>query len=141
MDERVDVRRRRPLFLLVMIGAASVWLASCGIGTPTTTTGTENPIGATAVPAASPTVLASATPRPDATIGVCTNNAEFVTDVTVPDGTQVSPGTVLDKRWRVLNTGTCDWGPGYSLVLISGDAMLFPGGDCRNRSGWTMAPN
>jgi hypothetical protein len=28
------------------------------------------------------------------------------------------PGDVLDKRWAVLNSGTCDWSAGYRLVRI-----------------------
>ena len=43
--------------------------------------------------------------------------------VTVPDGAQFLPTQTLVKKWSVQNTGTCDWGPDYRLVLVSGDAM------------------
>ena len=55
--------------------------------------------------------------------GVCVNGASFVEDLTVPDGTSVSPGERLDKRWAVQNSGSCDWGPGYSLVQLDGRSL------------------
>jgi Ig-like domain from next to BRCA1 gene len=69
--------------------------------------------------------LATGTPTPTPT-GPCTNNAHFVADLTVPDGTQYLPGQPIDKQWRVKNTGTCDWGADYRLVLVSGNAMGAP---------------
>jgi|SRR5579859_4262354 len=69
--------------------------------------------------------LATGTPSPTPG-GACTNNARFVADVTVPDGTQFQPGQPIDKQWRVRNIGTCDWGPDYRLVLVSGNAMGAP---------------
>lgn len=46
----------------------------------------------------------------------CVDDARFVEDLTVPDGSLARPGEKLDKRWAVLNAGTCDWGAGYRLV-------------------------
>src|SRR5512147_319374 len=43
----------------------------------------------------------------------CTNSAAFVTDVTIPDNTNVAGGTTFTKTWRVSNTGTCVWGADY----------------------------
>lgn len=82
-------------------------------------------------PAASPSLAATDTPSialatrtPSPTpAGPCTNNARFIADVTVPDGTQFLPGQPIDKQWRVRNLGTCDWGPDYRLVLVSGNAL------------------
>ena len=48
----------------------------------------------------------------------CINGARFVEDLTIPDGTQVMSEQVMDKRWAVLNSGTCDWSAGYRLVRI-----------------------
>ena len=53
----------------------------------------------------------------------CQNGARFVEDLTLPDGSKVAPGAVLDKRWAVQNSGTCDWGPDYRLVRL-GEANL-----------------
>jgi hypothetical protein len=57
----------------------------------------------------------------------------YVEDVTIPDGTIVSPGAAIDKRWRVQNNGTCNWDSRYRVRRISGpelglaaDQALFP---------------
>lgn len=67
---------------------------------------------------APPTAFATLTPQPP-----CINDSFFNADVTVPDGAQFLPTQTLVKKWSVQNTGTCDWGPDYRLVLVSGDAM------------------
>ncbi len=36
-------------------------------------------------------------------------DAEFVEDVTFPDGSHVQPGTKFVKRWLLMNTGTHAW--------------------------------
>jgi len=55
---------------------------------------------------------------------VCVNGASFIEDLTVPDGTSVSPGERLDKRWAVQNSGSCDWGPGYRLVQLDSGSFV-----------------
>lgn len=50
----------------------------------------------------------------------------FVSDVTVPDGTQADAGQVFPKTWRLRNAGSCTWTSGYDLVFHSGDAMGAP---------------
>jgi len=57
---------------------------------------------------------------------VCVNGASFVEDLTVPDGTSVSPGERLDKRWAVQNSGSCDWGPDYRLVQLDSGSFVGP---------------
>ncbi len=37
-------------------------------------------------------------------------------DVTIPDGTTMSPGQDFIKTWKVKNTGACPWGAGYVLT-------------------------
>jgi hypothetical protein len=59
-----------------------------------------------------------ATPTP-----VCTSDLTFVDDVTIPDGTVVEPGEQLDKRWRVENSGSCNWDHRYEIRLIAGPQM------------------
>jgi next-to-BRCA1 protein 1 len=44
----------------------------------------------------------------------------FLDDLTIPDGTEVSPGEEVAKRWLIHNEGTCNWNLSYSLQLISG---------------------
>ena len=61
------------------------------------------------------TQIVLSTPSP-----VCSPGLTFLEDITIPDGTSVSPGELLDKRWLVENTGSCNWDGDYSLVLIAG---------------------
>ncbi|MEY2816553.1 MAG: hypothetical protein RL275_16 [Chloroflexota bacterium] len=63
------------------------------------------------------------TPAPTAT-PTCPQ-ALFVTDVTIPDGTIMTPGQSFTKKWRVRNTGECAWN-GYSVVFDTGDSMGGP---------------
>ncbi len=51
------------------------------------------------------------------------NKADFIADVTVPDGTAFSPGDTFTKTWRVKNIGTCTWTSDYDLVFVSGNQM------------------
>ena len=51
------------------------------------------------------------------------DQAQFVADVTVPDGTRFLPGARFTKTWRLKNTGTCDWTRDYELVFDSGDRL------------------
>lgn len=62
----------------------------------------------------------------------CTDDAEFIGDVTIPDGTQMAPGQVFSKIWRFRNSGSCTWDEGYTIQFVSGDKMSgepqpFPG--------------
>jgi len=49
--------------------------------------------------------------------------AQFVSDVTVPDGTKYEPGTAFTKTWRLKNIGTCTWSKSYTMVYDSGEKM------------------
>jgi len=53
--------------------------------------------------------------------------AEFVADVTLPDGTEVMPGTSVTKTWAIRNSGTTVWPTGMRLVNHEGDNL--PGTD------------
>ena len=62
----------------------------------------------------------------DASAATCSDDSEFVTDVTVPDGTHFAPGAVFRKTWRLRNSGTCTWDDSYRLAFLSGDRMSGP---------------
>ncbi|MEX2030928.1 MAG: NBR1-Ig-like domain-containing protein [Anaerolineales bacterium] len=62
----------------------------------------------------------------DAPRGSCVDGAQFTEDLSIPDGSEVTPGAQIDKRWSVENVGTCDWGPGYRLVRVSSDGLVGP---------------
>lgn len=78
-----------------------------------------------------PTPAARFTPTPSADLfpsvaspsSPCTPNLTFLEDLTIPDYTQVRPGTLLDKQWLVENSGDCPWGPGYTLRFIGGSLL------------------
>jgi hypothetical protein len=69
-----------------------------------------------------PPPTATITPTPTAT-PPCANDLVFLSDVTVPDGSQFLPGQPIDKQWAVRNAGNCDWGAAYRLVLTAGNAL------------------
>lgn len=56
----------------------------------------------------------------------CTNLGAFVADVTIPDNSNVTGGTLFTKTWRIRNTGTCTWGSGYTLTHYSDEQMGAP---------------
>jgi hypothetical protein len=53
----------------------------------------------------------------------CENNLSFISDLTIPDGSQVPANAIIDKRWEVINSGTCDWDDRYHLRLIAGSLL------------------
>lgn len=53
----------------------------------------------------------------------CSNILTFLEDLTIPDGSFVRPGELLDKRWLVQNNGTCNWDERYRLKWVSGSTM------------------
>ena len=84
-----------------------------------------------------PTLTASATFQPFATtsgtqpvLGGATVPAttscyqmRFVSDVTIPDNTPMTPGQTFTKTWKVKNTGSCAWDAGFKFAFTGGDAM------------------
>ena len=72
-------------------------------------------------PAETPTVTVTltvgvlSTPGVLGTPGLC-DDAVYVSDVTVVDGSVMTPGQEFLKTWKVRNTGDCTWGAGYTLI-------------------------
>jgi hypothetical protein len=91
---------------------------------PPTTAPTDTP---TATPTDTPTPTRTPkptkTPTPTATPTPTLPAARFVADVTIPDGTVMSPGQTFVKTWRVENSGIVPWGEGTQLVFASGAQM------------------
>ena len=65
------------------------------------------------------------TPSPATPIPAACDRAQFIADVTVPDGTTFGPGVIFNKTWRLKNIGTCTW-TNYSLIFDSGEKMSGP---------------
>ena len=85
---------------------------------------------ATAAPTATigPVLLpATSTPLPTLPGKVPCNLAKFVTDVSVPDGTNFSPGAEVKKTWRLMNTGACPWTVEYVVVVAGENDWMKPG--------------
>ncbi len=72
----------------------------------------------TPLPTAIPSATRSVTPVP-----VPCNRAEFVKDVSIPDGTVVNAGSKFNKVWRLRNSGGCAWTKSYALSFVKGDQM------------------
>ena len=51
------------------------------------------------------------------------DNAIYLSDVTIPDGTVLTPDSTFTKTWGLQNAGTCTWSTSYSIVFYSGSAM------------------
>ena len=138
--------------LFIVTALITLALSACGGGTatePSASTSTEPPdatalISITEAPATteaattapSPTVAVTDTPATSSTPTVdpsiptnppdCTNSALFVTDVTIPDNTNMVGGTTFTKTWRISNNGTCVWGPTYTLTHYSDERLGAP---------------
>ena len=80
---------------------------------------------ATSAGTAAPSETLAASPPSTADTGL-TDQAEFVADVTVPDGTPFTPGTKFTKTWRVKNVGTSTWTTDYALVFVRGERLGGP---------------
>ncbi len=90
---------------------------------PTSTPGpaTNTPQAGSTQPAQTqqPASTATATTQP------C-DQAQFIADVTIPDGSKIVAGQTFTKTWRLRNLGSCTWTPNYAMVFIRGDAMGAP---------------
>ncbi|MFT3891417.1 MAG: NBR1-Ig-like domain-containing protein [Anaerolineales bacterium] len=51
------------------------------------------------------------------------DQAQFVSDVSIPDGSSFAPGATFTKTWRLKNIGTCTWNTSYSLAWAGGDSL------------------
>ena len=74
----------------------------------------------TAVTVLTAAPIATITPNIPPTVSC--DQATFVNDVTIPDGTIEAPGATFKKTWRLRNTGSCTWS-GYILEFDTGEAM------------------
>jgi uncharacterized protein YkwD len=96
----------------------------------TTEAATTSPATDAAIAVVTDTPGTPASPTVDPSIPTnppdCTNSALFVTDVTIPDNTNMVGGTVFTKTWRISNNGTCVWGPTYTLNHYSDERLGAP---------------
>ncbi len=67
----------------------------------------------------------TSTPQPTATYIPC-DWVQYISDITIADGTTLPASSSFTKTWRLRNIGSCTWTTAYSIVFASGDAMNAP---------------
>src|ERR1044071_6234837 len=68
-------------------------------------------------------IPAAALPTSASAAQTCSDWAQFVADVTVPDGSIFDASQAFTKTWRLRNIGTCTWTTSYTMVFDSGTQM------------------
>jgi hypothetical protein len=145
-QEREKMKKHIRYFAMVLI-LVMVGISACGGATATgTPVPTSTPVDIPAIfteaaqtvifqltqqaPTITPTPLFTNTPTlppatpmtPSPTVQKC-EDAAFVSDVTIPDGTQMVVNQHFTKTWRVMNTGTCTWLTSFYLGFSYGESM------------------
>jgi hypothetical protein len=90
--------------------------------TPTFALPTPTATQATLAPTATNTQTTSGGSPGTGIFSTC-DRAEFVADITIPDGTEMAPGNVFTKTWEVKNVGTCAWNENYKVIFYFGQQM------------------
>ena len=90
--------------------------------TPPTNTPSPSPFPTLPPPSPASTLppLIGSTPLGGST--VC-DNAAYVADVTIPDGTTIKAGEKFTKTWKIYNSGSCAWTTAYKIAFDSGEGM------------------
>jgi len=114
--------------LIFLVLTTLVFLEGCqSIGlTRTVPVDGQSPlfVAPTFQPTVKPLEIESSTPAEGTTPqAACTDQLQWMHDLSIPDGSQVVPGSILEKQWQVKNTGTCNWDETYSIKLTAGDAL------------------
>jgi hypothetical protein len=65
-------------------------------------------------------------PAAENAVGDCVDDVSFTADITIPDDTVIEAGGTFTKTWELLNSGSCTWGTGYSVVFFGGEQMGGP---------------
>ncbi|MGD0709164.1 MAG: NBR1-Ig-like domain-containing protein [Anaerolineaceae bacterium] len=73
------------------------------------------------LPTLSTTGISIVLPTTSATSGP--DDAQFDSDITIPDNTTIKANHQFTKTWRVKNTGTTTWNSNYKLVYLDGIAI------------------
>jgi hypothetical protein len=126
---KLHPRRVLGLIALVLVMAT---LACSGVTTPAPTPQTGQPTSVVILITATPPQEPGSTPVPPTAAatavqsGGCTLNLAYVADLTISDGTAMTPGNAFVKTWRVRNSGTCEWKDGTQLVFADGEQMRGP---------------
>lgn len=109
----VDINALQTAAVQTVVANITQTAAAIPTSTPTPAPPTETPI---------PLATETPTPAGTATLTTC-DDAIWVEDVSIPDGTQLTAGQDFVKTWKVKNTGSCTWKIGYQIILAYGDRM------------------
>jgi murein DD-endopeptidase MepM/ murein hydrolase activator NlpD len=94
---------------------------------PTATPASPTPGTSATTPVESPVPTATQTQSPvpstSTVLPSTCDRAEFIGDITIPNGTVFAPGATFTKTWRLKNIGPCTWTTSYHLVFFSGEQM------------------
>jgi hypothetical protein len=77
----------------------------------------------TVTPMISPTPFTINTPTYQVPLPGSTSSPDklkYIADITLPDGTEVGAGDILDKTWEIQNIGTSYWNTKYRLYYCAG---------------------
>jgi len=89
---------------------------------PTTSPFPTFPLTTPTVSSTQAPIPTAANTSPAATAQGC-DSSLYLSDVTIPDGTVMSPGQTFTKTWLIQNTGTCTWDTSYQIGFGFGEAM------------------
>lgn len=117
----------RNVYILCLIIVAAVALAACNLQISSSSDNQAVINAAQTIQAQQATLTALAgqslgTPTPGGAAGGC-DQAQFIADITIPDGTAFNPGKNFTKTWELKNIGTCTWTTAYTLTFYNGDEM------------------
>lgn len=80
----------------------------------------------TATASASTPTPAPASATPTTALVTGNERAEFISDVTIPDGTVMAAKAPFKKTWRIKNAGSTTWTSAYALAFVQGEKMGAP---------------
>ena len=104
--------------------AAQLTQSALTMNAPTVPVIVLPPTNTTTAPTIAPPLTFPPTVPPTST-QIC-DKAQFVADMTIPDGTVLTPGETFTKTWRIKNVGTCSWTPSYTVIFDHGEQMSGP---------------
>lgn len=53
---------------------------------------------------------------------ICEDRAELIEE-TIPDQSVISPEEGFEKKWKILNSGSCTWNQEYELIFVGGNQL------------------
>ena len=91
----------------------------------TLTSANTNAIGSITPPVVLTPVGSISAPVPTTSSSTAVGCADsiWIADITIPDGTVETPGTVFQKVWRMKNTGSCAWSGGFKFAFAYGTKL------------------